>query len=53
MQDALIVIVARRDKKLTYGVAVMIHLQMTIQLFEPHFAMMQVDAKPGDPQWCS
>ena len=39
-QDALTVIVTRRDQKLAYGVTVMIHLRMAIQLFRPHFAMM-------------
>ena len=40
MQDALIVIVARRDHKLTDGVTIMIHLRMAIQLFIRHFAVM-------------
>ena len=40
MQDALIVIVARRDQKLADDVTVMIHLRMVIQLFRPHFAQI-------------
>ena len=39
-QDALIVIVTRRDQTLAYGVTVMIHMRMAMQLFRPHFAMM-------------